>query len=135
MKVWLNVNNLRSTNQKWYQWSILMIIFYGLYLVTFWFSVFMRLINPYVIYIPTIALMFPFIGGLLIIIGSFLNRKFIEIEEEKIPKRYKDYEWLRIQYHTLKKSIQEIANDERVSMMEIKQQLKLLDSEPNKIYE
>ena len=95
----------------------------------------MRLINPYVIYIPTIALMFPFIGGLLIIIGSFLNRKFIEIEEEKIPKRYKDYEWLRIQYHTLKKSIQEIANDERVSMMEIKQQLKLLDSEPNKIYE
>lgn len=112
-----------------------MIIFYGLYLVTFWFSVFMRFMFPYVIYIPTIALVFPFIGGLLIFIGSFLNRKFIEIEEDKIPKRYNDLEWLRIQYHTLKKSIQEIANEERVSMMVIKQQLKLLNSEPNKIYE
>ncbi|MCJ7650394.1 MAG: hypothetical protein MUP85_17430 [Candidatus Lokiarchaeota archaeon] len=136
MKVLKNIDNLRLLNEKLHRWSQIILIFYGLYNIIFWVSMIMELLFPspgyplitYGIYFPTVALMLPFIGGLLLLIGYFLNRKFIETEEGNIPKNYKDLEWLKVQYYTLKKSIQEIANDERVSMIEIKNQLKLLDS-------
>ena len=74
------------------------------------------------------AILFPFLGGGFVLIGYVINRKRIESEEEARPKRYEDPEWLKQQYITLNRSIQDMASEEGVSMMEIKRHVERLES-------
>jgi len=61
-------------------------------------------------------------GNILTIFGAIQIKKFKDTEIPKfvVKNDYTNLEWLEEQYYTLKKSIQEIANDQNVSIMEIK---------------
>ena len=65
------------------------------------------------------AIVLPFIGGLLLIFGRLYFRRIIF---ERIEKQdYTDLKWLEKQHFELNKSIQQIADEQNVNMMTIKE--------------
>lgn len=62
-----------------------------------------------------------FVGGSFILIPALYRAWLIYKVQEK--ENYLDVEWLKHQYHDLGRSIQEIADDQNVSMMKIREAL------------
>lgn len=87
--------------------------------------IFTRLLNPYGEYFIEVPIFFPLICGIMLITARiFFNR--LNFRESK-NKVYTDLQWLEIQQYELKKSIQEIASEQNVSMITIKKYIEKID--------
>lgn len=67
---------------------------------------------------------FPLVSGLLLITARILSRG-LDIRESK--NDYVDLQWLETQHYELRKSSQEIANEQNVSMITIEKYIKKID--------
>ncbi|MFX1501808.1 MAG: hypothetical protein ACFFDH_12665 [Promethearchaeota archaeon] len=76
----------------------------------------------------TFAFSFPIISGLLLIFSGFLQAQgFGEESEEKHD--YINANWLKHQYYDLGKSIQDIADGQKISMITIRKWLEKIESD------
>ena len=66
-----------------------------------------------------IVIVLPFVGGLLLIFGKIYYRRIFSERTEK--QDYTDLKWLEKQHFELNKSIPQIADEQHVSMMTIKE--------------
>ena len=120
-----DATELEKINRKWFRASLIILVSYGLYLFLAWLIFIVSWGNTF---IPIFPILCPFFAVGFVLIGFFLNRKRIETEkEESKPKMHENPEWLRHQYHTLKRSLQDIANEVGVSMIEIKNRVEQLE--------
>ncbi|MFX0074535.1 MAG: hypothetical protein ACFE96_03780 [Candidatus Hermodarchaeota archaeon] len=71
-----------------------------------------------------IPIFFPLISGILLIITRILSRK---LDDQESKNDYVDLKWLENQYYELKRSVQEIANEQNVSMITIKNLLEKIN--------
>ena len=111
-----NPDRLDSISNKWQGWGILILILNILWILSF---ILVRpFFAPYGFTIELVTFL-PFVSGLLLIFGRIY---FMRIVAERIKKQnYTDLKWLEKQHFELNKSIQQIANEQNVSMVTIKE--------------
>ena len=110
-----NPARLDSISNRWQGLGI------GILLLTiFWIISYismLRFFTPYGFSFE-FAIVLPFVGGLLLIFGRIYFRRIIF---ERIEKQdYTDLKWLEKQHFELNKSIQQIADEQNVSMITIR---------------
>ncbi len=65
----------------------------------------------------------PLISSTLLFIGNFLHNKSYKKEKEVKDDLYQNTDWLKYQHYTLKRSVQEIADELGRSMVEVQNNL------------
>ena len=110
-----NPARLDSISNRWQSLGIGILILNIFWIISF-FSM-LRFFTPYGFSFE-FAIVLPFIGGLLLIFGRLYFRRIIF---ERIEKQdYTDLKWLEKQHFELNKSIQQIADEQNVSMIKIR---------------
>jgi len=110
-----NPDRLDSISNKWLGLGIGILI-----LNIFWIISFINMLPFFTPYGFTFefVIFLPFVGGLLLIFGRIF---FMRMFDERTEKQdYTDLKWLEKQHFELNKSIQQIADEQNVSMMTIK---------------
>ena len=111
-----NPDRLDSISNKWQGLGIGILI-----LDIFWIISYismLRFFTPYG-FIFEFVIVLPFVGGLLLIFGRIY---FMRIFSERTEKQdYTNLKWLENQHFELNKSIQQIADEQNVNMMTIKE--------------
>ncbi|MFX0026241.1 MAG: hypothetical protein ACFE8M_07485 [Candidatus Hermodarchaeota archaeon] len=76
-------------------------------------------------------------GNMLTIIGAILIKKHIKYEKvmRVVKNDYTNLEWLKEQYYDLKKRVQDIADDQGVSMMKIREWIDKIENDKNIVNE
>ncbi|MBA7525843.1 hypothetical protein ES705_18001 [subsurface metagenome] len=70
------------------------------------------------------------VPGIIIIITTFITGIYVYLKSTprlEVKKNYMNLKWLNHQYYELGKSLQDLANDQGVSMMTIKKWVDKLD--------
>ncbi len=117
----------------WYMGGILALISCGIYWVGFliqnsfmhYLGLWEGSIVPNLSYFlfTFIFIISPLISFTLLFTGNFLHDKLCEKERNVKIDLFQDPEWLKYQYYTLKRSVQEIADELGISMIEVKNTL------------
>ena len=111
-----NPDRLDSISNKWQGWGILILVLSIFWILSFIIS--KPFFAPYGFTIEFVIVL-PFVSGLLLIFGRIY---FVRIVAERTKKQnYTDLKWLEKQHFELNKSIQQIANEQNVSMVTIKE--------------
>ena len=111
-----NTDRLDSISNKWQGLGIGILILNILWIISYISMV--RFFTPYG-FTFEFTIVLPFIAGLLLIFGRIY---FMRIFFERTEKQdYTDLKWLEKQHFELNKSIQQIADEQNVSMMTIKE--------------
>lgn len=111
-----NPDRLDSISNKWQGLGIGILILNIFWIISF--ISMLRFFAPYGFSFE-FAIVLPFIGGLLLIFGRIY---FMRIFSERIKKQdYNDLKWLENQHFNLNKSVQQIAGEQNVSMITIRE--------------
>jgi len=120
-----NPDRLNSISNKWQGWGILILVLNILWILSF--IIVRPFFGPYGFTIEFVIFL-PYVGGLLLIFGRVY---FMRIVSERTKKQnYTDLKWLEKQHFELKKSIQQIANEQHVSMVTIKELINKIEENP-----
>lgn len=116
---------LDDVSREWLNRGISIIIIDFFWILWLFVMIFTRLLNPYGEYFIEVPIFFPLICGIMLITARILfNRLTFRESKNKV---YTDLQWLEIQQYELKKSIQEIASEQNVSMITIKKYIEKID--------
>lgn len=116
---------LDDVSREWLNRGISIIIIDFFWILWLFVMIFTRLLNPYGEYFIEVPIFFPLICGIMLITARILfNRLTFRESKNKV---YTDLQWLEIQHYELKKSIQEIASEQNVSMITIKNYIEKID--------
>jgi hypothetical protein len=123
---------LRKDNTKldiisrgWLNRGIAIIFLEFLWILWLITLIFIVSFNPYAQYFIEFPILFPLIGGVMLVSARILFNKLTARESK--GKNYTDLQWLENQHYGLKKSIQEIAVKENVSMLTIEKYINKID--------
>ena len=111
-----NTDRLDSISNKWQGLGIGILILNILWIISYISMV--RFFTPYG-FTFEFTIVLPFIAGLLLIFGRIYFKRIFSERTEK--QDYTDLKWLEKQHFELNKSIQQIADEQNVSMMTIKE--------------
>ncbi len=117
---------LDDISREWLNRGIVIIVLEFFWIVWLFVLIFTGLLDTYYTkYYIDIPIFFPLICGIMLITARILfNRLTFRESKNKV---YTDLQWLEIQHYELKKSIQEIANEQNVSMITIKKYIEKID--------
>ncbi len=111
-----NPDRLDSISNKWQGLGIGILILNIIWIISYINT--SRFFTPYS-FTFEFAIVLPFVSGLLLIFGRIY---FMRIFSQRTEKQdYTDLKWLENQHFELNKSIQQIANEQNVSMMTIRE--------------
>ena len=111
-----NPDRLDSISNKWQGLGIGILILNIFWIISY--ISMLRFFTPYGFSFE-FAIVLPFVGGLLLIFGRIY---FMRIFSERIKKQdYSDLKWLENQHFNLNKSVQQIAGEQNVSMITIRE--------------
>ena len=114
-------------SREWLNRGITIIVLEFLWIFWLFILIFTGLLNPYPYgkYFIEVPIFFPLICGIMLITTRILfNRLTFKESKNKV---YTDLQWLEIQHYELKKSIQEISSEQKVSMITIKKYIEKID--------
>lgn len=117
---------LDDISREWLNRGIAIIVLEFFWIVWLFVLIFTGLLDTYYTkYFIEVPLFFPLICGIMLITARILfNRLTFRESENKV---FTDLQWLEIQHYELKKSIQEIANEQNASMITIKKYIEKID--------
>ncbi len=117
---------LDDISREWLNRGIVIIVLEFLWIFWLFVLIFTRLLDTYYTkYFIAIPIFFPLICGIMLITARILFNR-LTFRESNINV-YTDLQWLEIQHYELKKSIQEIASEQNVSMITIKKYVEKID--------
>ena len=117
---------LDDISREWLNRGIAIIVLEFFWIVWLFVLIFTGLLDTYYTkYFIEVPIFFPLICGIMLITARILFSRLTFRESEN--KVYTDLQWLEIQHYELKKSIQEIANEQNVSMITIKKYIEKID--------
>jgi len=123
-----NPDRLDFISNKWQGWGIRILILNIFWIISF--IIVVPFIAPYG-FIFEFVIVLPFVGGLLMIFGRIYFKRIFT--ERTIKQNYTDLKWLEKQHFELNKSIQEIANEQNVSMILIKEWINKIEKTKNNL--
>ena len=115
---------LDDISREWLNRGIAIIVLEFFWIVWLFVLLFTVLDTYYTKYFIQVPIFFPLICGIMLITARILFNR-LTFRESK--NNYTDLQWLEIQHYELKKSIQEIANEQNVSMITIKKYIEKID--------
>ncbi len=116
---------LDDISREWLNRGIAIIILEFFWISWLFVLIFTGLLDTYYTkYFIEVPIFFPLICGIMLITARILFNR-LTFRESK--NNYIDLQWLEIQHYELKKSIQEIASEQNVSMITIKKYIEKID--------
>ena len=116
---------LDNISREWLNRGITIIILEFFWIVWLFVLIFAVLGTHYTKYFIEVPIFFPLISGIMLITARILFNR-LDFRELK-NNVYTDLQWLEIQHYELKKSIQDIANEQNVSMITIRKYIEKID--------
>lgn len=116
---------LDDISREWLNRGIAIIVLEFFWIVWLFVLLFTVLDTYYTKYFIQVPIFFPLISGIILITTRLLFSRLTFRDSEN--KVYTDLQWLEIQHYELKKSIQEIASEQNVSMITIKKYIEKID--------
>lgn len=115
---------LDDISREWLNRGIVIIVLEFLWIIWLFVLISPGLLSQYRNYFIEVPIFFPLISGILLITARILFSR-LDLRESK--NDYIGLQWLEKQYYELKKSIQEIATEQNVSMITIKKYIEKID--------
>jgi len=112
-------------SREWLNRGIAIIIIEFFWIVWLFVLLFTVLDTYYTKYFIEVPIFFPLISGIMLITARILFSRLTFRESKN--NVFTDLQWLEIQHYELKKSIQEIASEQNVSMITIKKYVEKID--------
>lgn len=112
-------------SREWLNRGIAIIIIEFFWIVWLFVLLFTVLDIYYTKYFIEVPIFFPLISGIMLITARILFSRLTFRESKN--NVFTDLQWLEIQHYELKKSIQEIASEQNVSMITIKKYVEKID--------
>lgn len=116
---------LDDISRGWLNRGIVIIVIEFFWIAWLFVLLFTVLDPDYIKYFIEVPIFFPLICGIMLITARILFNRLPFRESENNVNT--DLQWLEIQHYELKKSIQEIASEQNVSMMTIKKFIEKID--------
>ncbi|TES97566.1 MAG: hypothetical protein E3J90_06745 [Promethearchaeota archaeon] len=116
---------LDDISRGWLNRGIAIIVIEFFWIAWLFVLLFTVLDPDYIKYFIEVPIFFPLICGIMLITARILFNRLPFRESENNVNT--DLQWLEIQHYELKKSIQEIASEQNVSMMTIKKFIEKID--------
>ena len=116
---------LDEISREWLNRGIVIIFIEFFWILWLFVLISTGVLYSYGKYFIEVPIFFPLICGIMLITARILFSRLTFRESEN--KVYTDLQWLEIQHYELKKSIQEIANEQNVSMITIKKYIEKID--------